>query len=275
MFKIKKKRGLGILNFFRNKLKKGSILDHGCASGATMLEWLKSGWKCYGIDPHEPSVKYGRNKFKLNIKLAYGEKLPFKDFFFDNIISLGSLEHAYDLSKTMLEIRRTLKNNGNLIIRWRSNKIIGSPLEYYNHNHYRFFTRLTLKALLYKYGFRVLNFIEKPLEGYCSYQYTLAKKINKKIDIKYFLKKLNLENEVKKNILYYQKVLKKYNKRVLEIKKLNLFNDFNKKNRLVYIKKNNIKLLGIKKIDAINRYFYETKKYYEMLSNENRQKNKF
>ena len=260
-----KKRGLGVLNFFKNKIKKGSMLDHGCASGATMLPWLKSGWECYGIDPHVPSVKYGRYKYKLNIKIAFGEQLPFKDSLFDTILSLGSLEHAYDLSKTMLEIKRTLKNNGNLIIRWRSNKIIGSPLEYYNHNHNRFFTRLTLKALLNKYGFKVLDFVEKPLEGYNSYQYILAKKINNNFNIKYVLKKLNLKKQVKKEIDNYKKVLKKYTSIVLDIKKLNLFDDFKKKDRLIYIEKNNVKLLGIKKKDAISRYFYEIKKYYEIL----------
>ena len=146
---FQKIRGLGVYRFFNKKLsiKKGNFLDHGCASGLTMFPWTKK-WNCYGIDPHKPSVEYGVKKFKLNIKRAYGEKLPFKSNFFDVVLSLGSLEHSYDLRKTMKELVRTIQNNGYLIIRWRSNNLIGSPLEYYNHNHYRFFSKETWNLLL-------------------------------------------------------------------------------------------------------------------------------
>ena len=45
---------------------------------------------------------------------------------FDVVLSLGSLEHSYDIRKSMKELVRTLKINGYLIIRWRSNNLIGS-----------------------------------------------------------------------------------------------------------------------------------------------------
>ena len=37
----------------------GTMLDHGCASGGTMLGWLEKGWNCKGLDPHKPSVEAG------------------------------------------------------------------------------------------------------------------------------------------------------------------------------------------------------------------------
>ena len=265
-----KKRGLGVLNYFKKKIVKGCMLDHGCASGATMTPWLKFGWKCYGIDPHIPSVNFGKKKFGLNIKVAFGEKLPFSNSKFDAIVSLGSLEHAYDLSKTMNEIRRVLKNNGHLIIRWRSDKIIGSPLEYYNHNHNRFFTRDTFKALLYKYGFKVIEFVNKPLEGYVSYQYILVKKLtnNKKIKFSEINKLLKLNNKHKVELSKYKKILKRYTRIVMLLKNYNFFDHLNIKFKLNFIKKNKIQLLGIKKKDAINRFLYEAKKFYEILSHE-------
>ena len=139
---IQKKRGEGVLNFFKNKIKKsGKMLDHGCASGGTMIPWIKSGWEACGFDPHIPSVDYGNKILGLNIKKGFGEKLIFKNQEFDVVLSLGSLEHSYNVNKSLKEIYRVLKGDGHIIIRWRSNKIIGSTLEYFNHNHYRFYKR--------------------------------------------------------------------------------------------------------------------------------------
>ena len=57
----------------KNSSKKGTILDHGCASGLTMLPWIKKKWNAIGIDPHRPSVRLGKRKYKLNIKNALGK----------------------------------------------------------------------------------------------------------------------------------------------------------------------------------------------------------
>ncbi len=153
----------------------GKVLDHGCASGATMKSWEDSGWECSGIDPHRPSVQLGC-KLGFNVTEASGESLPFRENYFNLVLSLGSLEHVYDLEKSMDEIYRVLIEDGHLIIRWRTNKIFGSPLEYYNHNHYRFFTPNTLRLLLKKHGFIVNSTTEKKLEGWDSYEYLIAQK---------------------------------------------------------------------------------------------------
>lgn len=251
-----KKRGKGVYNFFNKKLKlklkNNNFLDHGCASGLTMLPWKKK-YNCFGIDPHKQSVGYGKSKLKLNIKRAYGEKLPFKKNFFDVIMSLGSLEHSYDLKKSMNEIVRTIKNDGYLIIRWRSNKLIGSPLEYYNHNHYRFFSKETWNVLLKKYGFNQIQHFNEDVEGYKSYSYILAKlKVDKSKKI--FKKEKNVYQREKK---YYQRYLNKYYVNCLKLKKL-----LDKNNSLItkknFIKRNKIYLLNIGEKSAINRYCNES-----------------
>ena len=76
-------------------------------------------------------------------------------------MSLGSLEHSYDVNKSLEEIYRVMKENGQLIIRWRTDKISGSPYEYYNHNHFRYFTRQTWNLILSKHGFKILKYIDK------------------------------------------------------------------------------------------------------------------
>jgi SAM-dependent methyltransferase len=159
-------------------------LDHGCASGATMLSWRDNGWLPVGIDPHRPSVELGKERFGLDIQVAPGEKLPFREGEFDLVLSLGSLEHVYDLDKAMNELRRVLRRGGHLAIRWRSDVIFGSPLEYYNHNHYRYFSRNTWRLLLWRYGFEVIKETDQRLEGWDSYEYTLAKSVDDRADVR-------------------------------------------------------------------------------------------
>jgi SAM-dependent methyltransferase len=152
------------------------MLDHGCASGATMLPFRDAGWGTFGIDPHLPSVETGVKEFGLDIREAGGEKLPFDDGTFDLVMSLGSLEHVYDLDATMTECWRVLKDGASLLIRWRSNVMWGSPYEYYNHNHYRYFTRKTWTMVLLRYGFQVIDMTDREVEGYTGAEYIVAQK---------------------------------------------------------------------------------------------------
>lgn len=218
-----KQRGKKVFDWYTSVYKsdKGKMLDHGCASGFTMAEWEKKGWDCYGIDPHRPSVLLGK-KHGYNIKISSGEDLKFKKGFFDVVLSLGSLEHSYDVNKSLKRIYFTLKDSGHLIVRWRSDKIFGSPLEYFNHNHYRFFTINCWKILLEKHGFRILYDSSKKIEGWESYDYFIAVKETEQKSLSESIKMngLNYKKEIlkieKKRKTYYlscKKIVKKFTKK--------------------------------------------------------------
>ena len=230
------KRSNGILRYFKSKIKKGNFLDHGCASGATMIPWKEMGWQVFGIDPHLPSVVVGKNRLKLDIRHAFGEKLPFKNNFFETIMSLGSLEHSYDINKSLKEIFRVLRKNGKLIIRWRVDKIKGSPFEYYNHNHFRYFTKKTWKNILNKHGFIIKMFVSKKLEKYNTYSYILAQK-----------------EKPSKKLIYDKQLCKKLiNKnKIHDNNYLNFYNEFSKIKEINYEKLNKI-LRKYKKTDLNN-----------------------
>ncbi len=156
----------------------GKMLDHGCASGATMIPFKDGGWDAYGIDPHEPSVRTGIEDLGLDIRVAGGEAVPFDDGFFDLVISLGSTEHVSDFDAAMRELNRIIRPGGWLLIRWRSNKLWGSPYEYYNHNHYRFFTRTTWELALTRYGFVADDMSDREIEGNTGAEYIMARRVD-------------------------------------------------------------------------------------------------
>lgn len=257
---LQKLRGQKLFNFFTNKLKlkkPGKILDHGAATGLFLLPWKENNWDCYGIEPHKASVDYAKS-IGLNVKNGFGEKLPYKNNYFDVIISVGSFEHAYDINKTFKEFHRTLKNNGVLILRWRSDKLLGSPLEYYNQITYRYFSRKTLIDLFNKHKLKYLfNESKKKIEGYDTYEYIVCKKTRNNYFTKFdtqsnskIIRKSRLHNK-----MYYYTSLK-----------LNNFQKTpNLKNKLNFIKKEKLGLMNIGRSKSINRVFFEMKSYLRAL----------
>lgn len=252
-------RGEKVYDYFSKKIKfrYKKILDHGCANGLTMLKWKRNDWKCIGIDPHLPSVQKGVRKFGLEIKNLDGENLDKLNQKFGVVLSLGSLEHSYDLNKSLKNIKRSLLKDEYLIIRWRSDKMNGSPLEYFNHNHFRYFNRETWKSVLNKHQFNIEKFIKTPVEGSDMYEYIIARKCSKKI----IFNKKSRKN-YKNYIMKYEKYVKKYYSLANKIKKLNIKEYKNKK---YFIKKNKIGLLSINKTKAINRFFIETSKFLKFV----------
>ena len=251
--KLQNERGSKVYSFFSRKLnlRKGNILDHGAATGLALIPWKKKGWKCFGVEPHKASVMYAK-QLGLNVQLGYGENLKFKNNFFDVIISLGSFEHAYDINKTFKEFKRVSKVNGKLILRWRSDKFRGSPLEYYNHITYRYFTRKTLLSLLNKFNFEIIEYIDHKIENYDTYEYILAKKIRKK-------KKLSINPKINFILNYHYNYYHKYKnitKKIADIRKPLTF-----KKKYDFIKKHKLGLMNIGITKSINRVFFEMKKF--------------
>ena len=265
-----KKRGKKVFDWYSGIYKSsiGRMLDHGCASGFTMAEWKRKGWDCYGIDPHRPSVLLGK-KYGYNVEISSGEDLKFKRKFFDVVLSLGSLEHSYDVNVSLRKIYFSLKDSGHLVVRWRSDKIFGSPLEYFNHNHYRFFTINCWKILLEKHGFKILVNSSKKIEGWELYDYFIAIKKTKKI---------NLLESIKINRLNYKKeILKiKRTRKIYYSSCKKIINEFKKKlpsevdfKKFLSREKISWGLLGGNSKQVISRSMLEAKRYIVEYDNGN------
>ena len=83
------------------------LLDVGCGTGLTTTPW-----KCkrYGIDPSKKLLERARQKDKITYKLASAENIPFKDNFFDIVISITAIQNFTNIEKGLKEIKRVGKD---------------------------------------------------------------------------------------------------------------------------------------------------------------------
>jgi len=106
-----------ILRYYDKPLSKTRLLDLGCGTGGATVAWALKGAESVGLDQLEEDLELARMrgcsegvspKFILHKKLA----LPFKNNAFDIVICDQVLEHTTNLSKTVSEIKRVLKQGG-------------------------------------------------------------------------------------------------------------------------------------------------------------------
>jgi len=109
-------------------IKKGKILDIGCATGH-FLNLLPESCQKYGVDFAENFIVYAKkHRPNINFKVAAAEKLPFKKRSFDGVIFKGTLHHLKAqglLTRSLKEADRVLKSGGKIYIHDRCDSFFG------------------------------------------------------------------------------------------------------------------------------------------------------
>ncbi|MAF50713.1 MAG: hypothetical protein CMH64_01350 [Nanoarchaeota archaeon] len=95
------------------------LLDIGCGTGLTTIPW-----KCkrYGIDPAKKLLAKAKSKDKVIYKEAKAENIPFKDNFFDIVISITAIQNFSNIEKALKEIKRVGKDKFILTFLKKSSK---------------------------------------------------------------------------------------------------------------------------------------------------------
>ena len=110
--------------------KSDKVLDLGCGNGLVVGDILKQGAKYYGIDISSGLIKIAKKKYAAEVKKKIVEfkvgdatkKLPYKNNYFDHVLSFAVLHHIPGVEKRLAflqEVKRVLKTGGRAdIIVW-------------------------------------------------------------------------------------------------------------------------------------------------------------
>ena len=160
-------RGIKLFKFLQKNFKipnKGKILDVGCSVGLFLKPYNKIGWDCYGNDPDKSFINFGKKKLQVKLKDEQAEDMNFEKNFFDLTIIMGSLEHCYDVNKVMKKCYYSSKRGGILVLEARGDPQ-SSVKNYFNHNHYRYFSLNSLELIMLKHGFEPVLTTRYPITG--------------------------------------------------------------------------------------------------------------
>jgi ubiquinone/menaquinone biosynthesis C-methylase UbiE len=136
----------------------------------------------YGIDPSKKMLEIAKER-GIDVRLGYGEKLPFANGTFDYVAIIITLCFVKDPIKVLAEARRVLKKNGKVIIGIiDKDSFLGKFYQRKKSVFYkqaRFFKVKELASLLKAKGFKKfsyyqtifklpekINSVEKPKKGF-------------------------------------------------------------------------------------------------------------
>jgi len=154
--RVRQKNFLKLLNKHLKDKKSSPILDAGCGTGLFSRHLPKG---AIGVDINPRHIAKARKHAPhINFMVADLDNLPFPDNYFSTIICTEVIEHFPQPEKPLAELKRVLKNNGQLIgtvpnrsVIWRLRFLSSTrPREPYHH----YFNQRGIEKLLSKF-FRV------------------------------------------------------------------------------------------------------------------------
>lgn len=96
------------------------VLDIGCGKGFLLYDLSQTvkDLDVYGIDISKYGIENSKEEIRNKLTVANATNLPFKDNYFDLIISINTLHNlpCYDLEKALKEIKRVGKNNKYIVV---------------------------------------------------------------------------------------------------------------------------------------------------------------
>jgi 2-polyprenyl-3-methyl-5-hydroxy-6-metoxy-1,4-benzoquinol methylase len=149
---------------------RGRVLDFGCGQGVFTYELsqLSPVSEVFGVDLSRAAIERAKRTYpKIQFEALSSGTLPFEEGAFDMISVVEVMEHLLDPAQTLRDMVRVLKPGGHLMItttdyNWLKQVIIAAFFwgKYFRptNPHIRFFTKKTLKDLLYDVNLDVVAY---------------------------------------------------------------------------------------------------------------------
>jgi SAM-dependent methyltransferase len=102
----------------RARTGKGRLLDVGCGYGFFLKEMKSRDWRVEGIEVSELGRQYAQEKWGIRVYSKPLEDLTLPDNYFDVITLLYVIEHISDPLGLLTEVKRILKPDGLILLRW-------------------------------------------------------------------------------------------------------------------------------------------------------------
>jgi len=142
----------------------GRLLDIGCATGFFLDLARQRGWQVTGTEVSAFSVQFARQRFGLDVRLGTLRQIGFPSASFEVVVMWDVIEHVPDPLAELREIHRITVPEGVLSIITPDvsslvARLLGPRWEEFRRvrEHLYFFSRQTLKAMLWKTGFEILK----------------------------------------------------------------------------------------------------------------------
>lgn len=100
----------------------GKLLEAGFGNGMLFPTFNKLARETHGIDIHGKEKEIAK-LFKGDFRYGNIYEIPFRDNYFDCVISLSVIEHLEDMDKALSEMRRVTKVEGDIIIGFPTDNI--------------------------------------------------------------------------------------------------------------------------------------------------------
>ncbi len=147
----------------RRFTRPGAVLDVGCGRGLALAELRRHGYQAVGIELSDMAAVHARDHLGLDVRAGDFLQLDLPSSPFEAIIFWHSLEHFADPMRALDRAYGLLKPGGLLVVavpNWASLQAHLSGAEWFHLDiprHYVHFSRLGLRQVLQKRGFRIVD----------------------------------------------------------------------------------------------------------------------
>jgi 2-polyprenyl-3-methyl-5-hydroxy-6-metoxy-1,4-benzoquinol methylase len=160
----------------------GRLLDVGCHTGIFLDVARRAGWETCGVEPSRWSAERARARGLTVVHSTLAEA-DFPEGSFDVVTMWDVIEHLADPYQELLRAQRLLRPNGLLALSTMNvdawfPRLLGRRWPWYMQMHLYYFTPKTLRQMLERAGFRMveavphkrvvrLAYLVSRLEAYC------------------------------------------------------------------------------------------------------------